>query len=271
MRLVYIVGMGRSGSTLLDLLLDAHSGIRSLGGVRRLPRAVARDSRCACGNDSMRACGFWTAIDAELRDRLGIGLADLDVDARDAATFRAHNTALFEAAARVAGTDCIVDSSKSVGRLQRLLALTELDVRPIHIDRDPRGYTYSQRKRKHERLLPAFSYVGRSLRAYWLLRDRPHAMLGYARLATDTETCLRELMPRLDLRFEPAQLDWAAAEHHNIGGGVVLRKTTGNTIRLDTTWRHRLPTPTQTLIQTLTWPGRMANQAKARRWGVDGG
>lgn len=269
MRLIYIVGMGRSGSTLLDLLLDTHSNVRSLGGVRRLARALPRP--CACGVSARAACDFWEGIEAEVRRRLGIGLAELDVHARDDATFGAHNTALFEAAAHVAGVDCVVDSSKSVARLKRLLETTELDVRPIHIVRDPRGYTYSQRKRKrkHEHVLPAFSYVGRSLRACWVLRGRPHTVVDYAHLATDAEGCLRQLMPRLDLRFEPGQMRWAEAEHHNVGGGAMLNRAEGNAIRLDESWRCAQPSATQKVIQAITWPGRTANRAKAERWGLE--
>ncbi|WP_229381896.1 sulfotransferase [Spiribacter sp. 2438] len=36
MKVIYLVGMGRSGSTLLDILLGSHSNIRALGGIRRI-------------------------------------------------------------------------------------------------------------------------------------------------------------------------------------------------------------------------------------------
>jgi len=36
-KVIYLVGMGRSGSTLLDILLGSHSNnIRALGGIRRI-------------------------------------------------------------------------------------------------------------------------------------------------------------------------------------------------------------------------------------------
>lgn len=267
MRLIYIVGMGRSGSTLLDLLLDTHSNVRSLGGVRRLAHALPR--HCACGASAKSACDFWKRLEVEVRHRLGIGLAELDVHARDDAIFRAHNTALFEAAAHAAGVDCVVDSSKSVARLKRLLDTTDLDVRPVHIVRDPRGYAYSQHKRKHEHVLPAFSYVGRSLRACWVLHGRPHTVVEYAHLARDAEGCLRQLMPRLDLRFEPGQMRWAEAEHHNVGGGAMLNRADGNAIRFDESWRDAQPSATQKVIQAISWPGRAANRAKAKRWGLE--
>lgn len=265
MRLIYIVGMGRSGSTLLDLLLDAHSNVRSLGGVRRMARAL-HSTPCACGIEPRMACPFWQAIEAELQQTLGVGLDGLEIHARDDATFRAHNHALFSAAARIAGVDYVVDSSKSVARLRRLLHTTDLDIRPIHIERDPRGYAYSQHKRKAERVAPAVSYVGRSLRAYRLLRNRSHAAVDYDDLTHQTEDNLRALMPRLDLAFESEQLAWADAVHHNVGGGAVLRRTKGSSIQPDYAWQRNLGPATQAAIQVLSWPGRVANRVKARRW-----
>lgn len=265
MRVIYLVGMGRSGSTLLDLLLSSHSNVCSLGGVRRL--ADAHERGCPCGVSNRTQCDFWRAVEGELERTIGRRLESLDVDSRDEETFRRHNTALFEAAARTAGVEYIVDSSKSVSRLKRLLECTDLDIRPVHIVRDPRGYTLSQRKRKASRLAPAWSYVARSLRAYALLNDQPHTVVKYAELAQDPEGSLRKLMERLDLAFQPGQLRWADWTHHNIGGGALLKKSNDSAIHFDDGWRE-LSAPTQALIQAIAWPGNVLNAAKARRWGL---
>lgn len=268
MRVIYIVGMGRSGSTLLDLMLDSHSRVRSLGGVRRMANAL-NDSACACGDPVRAQCQFWRQIEAELIREHGRGLDSLDVESSDDAVFRRDNVALFRAAAKVGAVDCVVDSSKSVSRLRRLLALPELEVYPVHIVRHPCGYVYSQRKRNSHGIIPAWSYVGRSLRSYLLLRNRSHAVVEYGRLARDSEQCLRELMLRFDLALEPEQLDWANQVHHNVGGGAVLKKTTGSRVQLDEEWRSRLTGAERALIRTISWPGEFANRAKARRWGLE--
>lgn len=267
MKVIYFVGMGRSGSTLLDLQLDAHSNVCSLGGVRRMLNALDRQS-CACGVPTLRECGFWSDIDDRLHQRLNHGLDRLRVHARDSATFRRHNTALFEAAAEAAGVEFIVDSSKSVSRLGRLLKETDIEILPVHIVRDARGYAYSQQKRKSESIAPALSYTNRSIRTYTLLRKRPHVAVEYAHLAGHNSDCLQKLSERLGIGFEPGQLDWANRMHHNVGGGAILKRPSGNTIRFDTQWREALGLPTQTLIKSLALPGDLANYAKARRWGL---
>lgn len=266
MRVIYIVGMGRSGSTLLDLMLDSHSQVRSLGGVRRMTNALR--TSCACGAPVRAECSFWEAIDAELERDIDGGLENLEVNSRDDAVFRRDNVGLFRAAAKAAGTDYIVDSSKSVSRLKRLLALPELEIYPVHIVRDPCGYVYSQKKRKSQGLVPAFSYVGRSLRSFFLLRNRSHVVVDYGSLADDPERCMHEVMARIGLSLESSQVEWADQLHHNVGGGAVLKKAAGSTVRRDEEWREALSRTQQGIIRAVARPGIAANRMKAKRWGL---
>ena len=267
MKVIYLVGMGRSGSTLLDILLDAHSSIRALGGIRRLAH-YARKHPCPCGAPSFRECGFWDDVDRRLQARNGRTLESADVHARDDATFRAENLAVFESAAQAAGVDFVTDNSKSVVRLKRLMDAPEIEVIPVHVLRDARGRAQSIRKRKGQRYIPTLTYSHRSLRLYALLRNTPHIVVNYERLAADPEGQLRKLMERIGLPFEPGQLQWAQQPHHNIGAADVLRKTEGSTIRPDDGWKTALPGHMQALINAIAWPGRVANAARERRWGL---
>lgn len=73
-KIVYILSDNRSGSTLLDQLLGAHSGIVSLGEVHHLA-AYARQDRglynpvhplvCSCGQPIV-SCPFWAAAATQL-------------------------------------------------------------------------------------------------------------------------------------------------------------------------------------------------------------
>ena len=267
MKVLYIVGLGRSGSTLVDILLDAHSGIQSLGGVRRLNHYAA-NRPCPCGAPDFGACPFWSRVDAELERRIGRSLTSVDVHARDHRRFAEHNRAVFEAAARVAGVDVVVDNSKSVGRLRRLMAVDGLEVLPIHVARDPRGRAQSLRKRNSRGYLPTLTYSHRSLRAFALLRDRPHIAVDYDRLAASPGTEVPKLMARIGVVFEPAQLRWAEARHHNIGSADVLRGSRGSTIRVDDAWERAMPPHARRIVSVLAWPGLVATRAKLRRWGL---
>lgn len=58
---IYICSAGFSGSTLLDLLLGSHSEIESLGEISQLPKNIALNTQCTCG-ESVRSCRLWKDV-----------------------------------------------------------------------------------------------------------------------------------------------------------------------------------------------------------------
>jgi hypothetical protein len=58
---VFICSAGHSGSTLLDLLLGSHSVAASLGEITQLPKNLALNSGCSCGQ-RVRKCEAWRPI-----------------------------------------------------------------------------------------------------------------------------------------------------------------------------------------------------------------
>lgn len=78
-KIIYIMSDNRSGSTLLDQLLGAHSSVTSLGEVQHLPAYVFDDRDiynpvhplvCSCG-DPVPECAFWNAVEEKLGRPLG--------------------------------------------------------------------------------------------------------------------------------------------------------------------------------------------------------
>ena len=60
--LIYIVSNGRSGSTLLDMLLGNHSNCFTTGEFQMLPADLMFNTQpCGCGS-SISSCEFWTKI-----------------------------------------------------------------------------------------------------------------------------------------------------------------------------------------------------------------
>ena len=68
MRIIYIAGASHSGSTLLDMMLNAHPEIISVGEVLKLNRIkVAKTgrvkrTRCSCGSATLLQCEFWSRV-----------------------------------------------------------------------------------------------------------------------------------------------------------------------------------------------------------------
>ena len=156
-RLVYIAGYGRSGSTLLDIVLGDHPDLASVGALHNLPAWLEGDLPCACGKPFSR-CPFWSAVGEKagpimlvtdedqraiegrsaLVRRLWRG-RDSQLDER----YTRSQRALWSALRQVSGAEVVVDSSKSAGEtLGRPLALRRmlgLEVTIIHLARHPLG------------------------------------------------------------------------------------------------------------------------------------
>ena len=76
---VYIVGRGHSGSTLLELLLNRHSSIASMGELDLLSLQIYRDEktkwigRCSCGQRPFD-CEVWGKVINQINDKYQINL-----------------------------------------------------------------------------------------------------------------------------------------------------------------------------------------------------
>jgi len=162
---IYVMGYGRSGSTILDILLNQHPDALSVGEVGELYRWLREGETCAC-LAPIRECSFWRAVHArhlpgfryaprrmeslqrsiESYRNLPALLLPVDPKGRVAA-YRQQVRSLFGSIAEVSGKRCIVDSSKSTrhvaGRALALERYAGLDVRAIHMVRDPRGVGWS--------------------------------------------------------------------------------------------------------------------------------
>jgi len=68
---VYICSAGHSGSTLLDMVLGAHSKMTSLGEIVQLPKNLSLNTLCTCGS-SVRSCIFWREVIRKVNSSLKI-------------------------------------------------------------------------------------------------------------------------------------------------------------------------------------------------------
>jgi hypothetical protein len=236
LRVVYVTSVSYSGSTLLDLLLSSHSRIASLGEAKGF--STGRED-CTCAAGSIRRCPFWNRVDEGFRERLGIPLRAIRLDAADDAVFVDHNRALFDAVRAITGADVLVDSSKSLRRLARLLETDAFELRPIHLVRSAEGVAYSNLKKRHDWRIAAYRHGRRHREARRLLHGRDHRELRYETMAENPEATLRALMPWIGVDFEPAQLEFRAGERHNFGGNP-MRLESGRTIAPDLEWQSGL-------------------------------
>jgi hypothetical protein len=244
---IFILSDNRSGSTLLDQCLGAHSGMVSLGEVHWL-RAYALEDRalydpahplvCSCGMP-LAACPFWSAV----RDALGRPLESLELRMRAARRLiRTHprlfrrrlirnlfggrrvvrdSMALFQAVSHVAGRAHCVDSSKLAARFRAVYDEHPDRAKAIVLVRDFRAVVHSKMKRGM-RLEPAALGWRRKMRQIEALTgDLPPThvrILKYEDFCRQPARELAGLCEFIGIEFEEGMLRRQAARTHHIGG-----------------------------------------------------
>ena len=274
--MVYVLGTGRCGSTVLDILLGSHPDVCSTGELRQLP-IVARGLRqpCSCGEDAL-SCPFWTKVLAELEP--AVPLAELDQGRRFEFTRALPRTALLLAFPRSAvsryarslaallraisvqsGRPVVVDSSKHIGRAMILWKARGrgIDLRFVHLVRDGRGFVWSKRRvldgqglglSPQEKNVADLSvwWVVSNLLSSVLFRLHPgrYLRVRYEDLVAKPERTLEGLgrFLGLDLTDVIATVrDHRPVPVGHVVGGNRLRFARGLVLKPDTEWQQNLP------------------------------
>jgi len=170
-QVLYFVGTGRSGTTIVNSVLGQVPGCFAAGELRYLwQRGVGEDHRCGCGLPFSR-CPTWQAVMGCLRaggavaDEPAVGrrllrrlrilnipslllrrtlrLPAVPPTADDATIGR-----LYRAVAEVTGAALVVDSSKLPTYALLLDEMPDVEVTFVHLVRDPRATAFSWRRHK---------------------------------------------------------------------------------------------------------------------------
>jgi len=232
MKILYLMGAGHVGSTVIDVVIGAHPRIESLGEAWKLPLAWAdpeSERVCACGA-AIAECAFWR----EARKLWAQQVGDDDVARfvalmrrfdgsgnalawprmlrsrlRPSAEFREYarrNLALYEAVVRVAGKAAVVESSLSPRRAFVLSCTPGIELHLVHVVRDGRGVIWSHKNPAKAALRKSFEpKTTRHVTRYWLtanlqsgfvfaqLPPERRMRLRYEDFATDPDAALARL------------------------------------------------------------------------------
>lgn len=267
-RVVFLAGMGRSGSTLLERLLGETTVMAPLGEVMHLwKRGVVDNELCGCAEPFLE-CPFWTEV-GELAfggwrqlDVARIGHLRGQVDralnvpvlarrrlpqqtATAVAEYSHYYAALYDAAMAVSGRSIVIDSSKQVS-LPFCLSWSEaIDVTVLHCVRDSRAVVNAWTKTvaRPEAIDPRAhmpTYSPTVMSAYWVLhnaeiallrrRDVRHLRVRYEDLAADPRNELHRVLDFLGVSSSLSFLRGHTAELSpaHTGAGNPMRFQSGS-------------------------------------------
>lgn len=250
---IYISGSGRSGSTLLERILNSSDGVFATGEIHCLWRLDFSQIVCSCGapfaedafwQDVLRRAEFTAATIAELRAleaaicrtgfllRQRMSFATIQADARVQRFIHLHDR-LFGAIAAAGGGTVVVDSSKAGPRAWLLASCGR--ARILHLHRDPRDVIASWRSIKFDPglnapmkrmpvTLAALDWLKSELMAAVLVRRGVAVRLDYAGLCRTPRATVDSVVGQLGLRARIAP-GWTAPDafqpadtYHSLNG-----------------------------------------------------
>ncbi len=264
-KVLYILGTGHCGSTLLDMMLNAHPRITGLGEVENLRRYIPHGEK----DLPPRAPGDWIEVRTNVlrhpkwrtvrrcMDRAWRegweGLVPYARHPRFQDVLRWSDRAiqewmypwflLFSCALEAFGTPVLTDASKSPHRLWMMWRSGYWDLYVVHLVRDGRGVLYSY-YRKYRRFHQAMiRWVLPSIEALflerWLPRDR-WLRIHYEDLVRNPEGTLQRIVDFVGESYEDSMLRFWEVPYLGVGGNRI-RENPPRELHVDERWHSGLP------------------------------
>ena len=279
-RILYLAGMPRTGSTVLGHALGCLPDAIFVGELNFFWRRFAGRELCSCRRP-LPDCPFWAAVVhraygdvspgrakalAELERRVlrtqaPLGLAPGRWPVRRAtgiATMLAERAQLYRAIVEVGGASWIVDAGKEPVFGSFLARADDVSLATVHLVRDPRGVAFSWLKRVRSDSEPGEMPRRSAAKTAvdWLLQNlmvqlslqrlsRAYVRVRYEDLVARPAGTVQRISRATGLASTglPTGGLTHRGEYHLVAGNPVVRQLAGSglTLTLDDEWRTQLP------------------------------
>ncbi|MET8984418.1 sulfotransferase [Nonomuraea wenchangensis] len=283
-QVIYLGGLGRSGTTLLERLLGELPGVIALGEVVHLwERGVLAGQPCGCGAP-FPACPFWRQVGERAFGGWSARLAErvLTLRRRVDRTRRVPRIAhpdlgdyvqVYRSLYAATGARVVVDSSKHAS-LACCLASGGVDVRIVQVVRDPRAVAHSWGRtvERPEDGLPMTRWGPVRTALHWTAQNAALELLARRGVPVTTvryEDLLAAPGPALGaLRHElglgepaaaPSFIDGRSAwlgPSHTVSGNPMRFQVGRVELRRDDSWATAMAAGDRRVVSLLTWPLR---------------
>jgi hypothetical protein len=295
-KVLYVAGLGRSGSTILANALGQVEGFFSGGELNFIWKHTLIENRlCGCGRPA-RECPFWGPVFEEEFGGQSEALARemMRLQYSGARTrhipmmlteggrrkirgrlgeFLDNTERLYAAIQSVAGSRVIVDTSKEPAYGYALGMVPGIDLRVLHLVRDPRAAAYSWAKKKRQpdstdrefmhRKTPTQSAVlwdawNAAIEALWRRMPARYLRLRYEDFIADPRRGFEEILNLTgeDVAELPlvGERDVKLGISHTVSGNPNRFDTGTVELRQDRAWQEQMKSRDRALVTALTLP-----------------
>ncbi len=285
MNLIYLIGAGRSGTTILSLLLGNSESVTSLGELHQLPEYMGLEGKCSCGQ-LLSSCPYWNSVYSSLHNQFCSN--SYKEQARELESHRYVYKYFFEKNRALTNSEYCsankallshlsnnnqftIDSAKYIGRGLALNSIFQKNIQFVYLVRDPRGVVNSFGKsvQTSRSWLSATAYYfivnfTTLLVCKTLLRNK-YIKIRYEDLISSPERVLSEIADSLDLDLDQVKVKLAKGEGlttgHVIGGNRLVQDNIVH-FKSSESWWEKMPRWKQWSIWVLTLPLNIINRYK---------
>jgi len=272
--LLYILGSGRCGSTLLDLLLNGHSQILGLGEVMILNKIF----KPLLTPDPMTVkfsefyIPFWQEVKRRYESTSGAPFDQINLShprwrtiplwhAEEFERWAKSNEALLSCIQEFSGARILTDASKFSQRLYLLHRSGLFNIKVIHLVRDGRAVTNSYIQRYATFTGGLRGWMTTALSSIYLRRKFKRTdwlQIKYEEFVTKPDDTLKDICTFLGIGVEPGILAYRTSPYFGIGGNPLVKKREDENILLDERWRRELGLKHRVIFElTAGWLNRL--------------
>ncbi|MDC9724101.1 MAG: sulfotransferase [Urechidicola sp.] len=277
--IIYLLGAGRSGTTLLATVLNSHTDIMTIGEMHQFFEHLEMHKMCSCGDD-LKKCIFWETILSELelneiQTRNNARLVELKekhsnilkylLNPPQEKEYSKIQEEVFRLVQKQNTSKWLLDSSKYIARFLLLKQNKKNKVKGIYIIRDIRGVINSFSKQVQTPKSPISTILYYSVinffaqLTYWLNNDI--IKIKYEDFVTNPEQVTNIIYHHIFENNKRVSLPNSFEMPHIIGGNR-MKANTNITIKKDDNWKQNISRVKQISYYILTFPFMILNKYK---------
>ena len=243
--MLFILGAGHCGSTLLSLLLNGHPTCISVSELASLSTSIAE-------RDPVLDRDEWRTVARCFEQRSGTRFADVDLAHPSWREFgrwpretiiewATPRSTLLRCLLNKTEREWVVDASKSWQQLYLMQRSELFDLRVLHLVRDGHGVVHSYTKKYGQLRHGLSKWIKSSVAAMSLasrFQDR-WLRVRYEDLSIDPATTLMAICRFMNIAYDSRMLQFRSHTWLGLGGNR-MSKRKDDTIRLDERWRREM-------------------------------
>jgi len=278
---IYLLGAGRSGTTMLATILNNHPKIHTIGEMHQFLDYVLENKDCSCG-ENLSHCSFWASIlkDVDVNFLKNKNRVDLSNSLEKHhliplyllgkpihSTYREIIDMVFGSIQTKVEKPWILDSSKFASRYLLLRKNKKINLKAIYMVRDVRGVVNSFGKNVQTPKGPLSAIAYYTLINWfsqWIcFFDKRILKIRYENFVNDPDTTLQSIEKHLFGTSEGiSNLLNETFEIPHIIAGNRLRSQKKLVIKKDLKWKENISRGNQILYYVLSLPLMILNKYK---------